>query len=81
MTGLYYSVTMFKDGRHRDPVQQYFQEMTLSGKKFAKFKHCGNQQLPKVCRRKQHRDKCAHQHMIDEENRPADDLITTARLK
>ena len=72
---------MFKAGRPCDPVWQHFLEVTVSGKAFAKCKHCGNQQIPKACRLKQHHDKCARIHMSDEENRPATDLIATATLK
>lgn len=81
LTGLFYSVTMFKGGRPRDPVWQHFLEVTVSGKSFAKCKHCGNQQLPKACRLKQHHDKCARIHTTVEENRPATDIIATATLK
>lgn len=71
---------MYKGDRPRDSVWQNFLEVTVNGKSNAKCKHCGNQQLPKAGRLKQHQEKCAklpgtHSDMIDVDVRLSEDTI------
>ena len=50
---------MFKGGRPRNAIWQYFNEVTVDKKPYAICKSCGNQQLAKANRLIQHHLKCS----------------------